>query len=105
MTDMFTLVLIGFLGGLVTGISPCILPVLPVLFFSGAQGAREPGNSTRKSGRNGTAAAAESTVDSGGGGVAVAQRPAPPTSSRARPYLVIAGLVVSFTLVTLFGSL
>ncbi len=37
MTDMFTLVLIGFLGGLITGISPCILPVLPVIFFSGAQ--------------------------------------------------------------------
>ena len=32
---MDTLVLIGFLGGLITGISPCILPVLPVIFFSG----------------------------------------------------------------------
>jgi len=30
------LVLIGFLGGLVTGISPCILPVLPVIFAAGA---------------------------------------------------------------------
>ncbi|AMM31581.1 hypothetical protein SA2016_0893 [Sinomonas atrocyanea] len=28
-------ILIGFLGGLITGISPCILPVLPVIFFSG----------------------------------------------------------------------
>ena len=28
-------VLIGFLGGLVTGISPCILPVLPVIFAAG----------------------------------------------------------------------
>ena len=33
---MITLVLIGFLGGLVTGISPCILPVLPVIFAAGA---------------------------------------------------------------------
>ncbi len=64
---MLTLALIGLIGGLVTGISPCILPVLPVIFFTGAQAA--------------------------------------PTVSRARPYLVIAGLVVSFTLVTLFGSL
>jgi cytochrome c biogenesis protein CcdA len=30
-----TVALIGFLGGLITGISPCILPVLPVVFFSG----------------------------------------------------------------------
>ncbi|GAA2967383.1 cytochrome c biogenesis protein DipZ [Actinokineospora diospyrosa] len=76
---MLTLALIGLVGGLVTGISPCILPVLPVLFFSGTQSAR---------------------LDAGGG-VAVAER----TVSRARPYLVIAGLVVSFTLVTLLGSL
>jgi cytochrome c biogenesis protein CcdA/thiol-disulfide isomerase/thioredoxin len=31
---MFTLVLIGFVGGLITGISPCVLPVLPVIFLS-----------------------------------------------------------------------
>ena len=37
---MYTLALIGFLGGLITGISPCILPVLPVIFFSGAQRGR-----------------------------------------------------------------
>jgi cytochrome c biogenesis protein CcdA/thiol-disulfide isomerase/thioredoxin len=30
------LILIGFLGGLVTGISPCVLPVLPVIFAAGA---------------------------------------------------------------------
>ena len=54
---MHTIALIGFLGGLITGISPCILPVLPVVFLSGV-------NSNRVS------------------------------SSAARPYLVIAGLVV-----------
>ncbi|MFC1408164.1 cytochrome c biogenesis protein DipZ [Streptacidiphilus sp. N1-12] len=32
---MITLLLIGFVGGLITGISPCILPVLPVIFLSG----------------------------------------------------------------------
>ena len=35
--DVVTLLLdLGFLGGLVTGISPCILPVLPVISASGA---------------------------------------------------------------------
>ncbi|MGI5500494.1 cytochrome c biogenesis protein DipZ [Lentzea sp. CA-135723] len=77
---MLTLALIGLIGGLVTGISPCILPVLPVIFFSG-----------------GTQSARTDT----GSGVALATKPA----SRSRPYLVIAGLVVSFSLVTLFGSL
>ena len=60
---MHTIALIGFLGGLITGISPCILPVLRVVFFSGAGG-----------------------------------------SSAARPFLVIAGLACSFSVVTLAGS-
>jgi len=55
---MLTLIAIGFIGGLITGISPCILPVLPVIFFAGS----------------------------------------------GRPYRVIAGLVVSFALVTLAGT-
>jgi len=37
---MFTLLAVGLLGGLVTGISPCILPVLPVVLPSGARCAR-----------------------------------------------------------------
>jgi len=65
-----TLALIGFLGGLITGISPCILPVLPVIFFSGGA------QSDRASG-----------------------------ASRWRPYQVILGLVVSFSVFTLLGSL
>jgi cytochrome c biogenesis protein CcdA/thiol-disulfide isomerase/thioredoxin len=71
-----SLALIGFLGGLITGISPCILPVLPVIFLSGgAQSAR----STEVTGRA--------------------------TVSRWRPYTVIAGLVVAFSIFTLLGSL
>lgn len=77
---MTTLIAIGFLGGLITGISPCILPVLPVIFFSGTQ--------------SGSPAAAQP------GAVATA----PALSSRLRPYLVIAGLVLSFSIVTLVGS-
>ena len=56
---MYTLVLIGFVGGLITAISPCVLPVLPVVLFSG--------------------------------------------TGRA-PYRVIAGLVLSFSLVALVGT-
>jgi len=42
---MVSLVLIGLLGGFITGISPCILPVLPVIFLSGgAQSAPGPGS-------------------------------------------------------------
>jgi hypothetical protein len=41
---LITLVLIGFLGGAITAISPCVLPVLPVVFLSGgAQGAGQEG--------------------------------------------------------------
>src|SRR5690554_4070750 len=36
--SLMDIVLIGLLGGLITGISPCILPVLPVIFLTaGAQ--------------------------------------------------------------------
>ncbi|MGK2865093.1 MAG: cytochrome c biogenesis protein DipZ [Mycobacterium sp.] len=82
---MTTLIVIGFLGGLITGISPCILPVLPVIFFSGT-----PGGST--------------TEPAGSGAVATEARPRRALSIRLRPYLVIAGLVLSFSLVTLVGS-
>ncbi|HEY1106913.1 MAG TPA: cytochrome c biogenesis protein DipZ [Agromyces sp.] len=76
---MLALALIGLAGGLITGISPCILPVLPVILLSGgAQSAR---------------------------GDATGTDPGSRSPSRWRPYLVIAGLVVSFSLVTLAGSL
>ncbi|MHC9296815.1 cytochrome c biogenesis protein DipZ [Mycobacterium sp. LTG2003] len=78
---MYTLVLIGFLGGLITGISPCILPVLPVIFFSGAQSARVSGDD---------------------GTTIVEAKPS--LAQTLRPYFVIAGLVVSFSAVTLVGS-
>ncbi len=40
---MLVLILIGFLGGLVTGISPCILPVVPVIFAAGASAGLDEG--------------------------------------------------------------
>ncbi len=60
---MIVLLGIGFLGGLITGISPCILPVVPVMVAGGAIG-----------------------------------------QSRWRPYLIIAGLIVSFSAFTLVGG-
>jgi cytochrome c biogenesis protein CcdA/thiol-disulfide isomerase/thioredoxin len=54
---------IAFLAGLITAISPCVLPVLPIL-LAGSAG----------------------------------------SSSRARPYAIVAGLVVSFTAFTLAGA-
>jgi cytochrome c biogenesis protein CcdA/thiol-disulfide isomerase/thioredoxin len=85
---MLTLAVIGFLGGLITGISPCILPVLPVIFFSGAQTGR-----TR------------SYADGGGfDGTATAIETRRSPSETLRPFRVIAGLVLSFSVVTLAGS-
>src|SRR3569833_2922039 len=44
---MVTLVLVGFVGGLITGISPCVLPVLPVVFLSSGAGGGRASNSRR----------------------------------------------------------
>jgi cytochrome c biogenesis protein CcdA/thiol-disulfide isomerase/thioredoxin len=57
------LLVVAFLGGLITGLSPCIVPVLPVVVAGGSTG-----------------------------------------TSRARPFLIIGGLVVSFSLTELVGS-
>jgi cytochrome c biogenesis protein CcdA/thiol-disulfide isomerase/thioredoxin len=57
---VLVLLLIGFLAGIVTAISPCVLPVLPVLLAGGASG--------------------------------------------RKPLRIVAGLVVSFSVFTLFAS-
>ncbi|HEX4430538.1 MAG TPA: cytochrome c biogenesis protein DipZ [Frankiaceae bacterium] len=77
---MITLVVVGLLGGLITSLSPCILPVLPIVLAAG--------------------------MTSSGASQSEAQ--AAPVRYRTRvrrPLLVVAGLVVSFSLATLFGSL
>ncbi len=60
---MGELLVVAFLGGLITGLSPCIVPVVPVVMAGGSS-----------------------------------------STSRARPYLIIAGLVTSFSLSVLFAS-
>lgn len=134
--DLLTLALIGLVGGLITGISPCILPVLPVVFFAGGVEAardpkptskspgdaeRRPVVATRTAAPKGMVVGAmaqpsfltrsPSAGDAGSSSaspVAVLDAPEPdPKRDRAaarRPYLVIAGLVTSFTLVTLVGT-
>jgi cytochrome c biogenesis protein CcdA/thiol-disulfide isomerase/thioredoxin len=57
------LLAVAFLGGLITGLSPCIVPVLPVVVAGGTT-----------------------------------------AGSRWRPFLIIAGLVLSFSLTELVGS-
>jgi cytochrome c biogenesis protein CcdA/thiol-disulfide isomerase/thioredoxin len=114
---MLQLALIGLLGGLITGISPCILPVLPVIFLSGGvQGARK-GVVKDKTSDAGTASGGQVTggvVPAGSAGsVATETRPtAVELKAEAkrkrhagwRPYLVILGLVISFSVFTLVGS-
>ena len=57
---MIILLVIGFLAGVVTAVSPCVLPVLPILLAAGASG--------------------------------------------RKPFRIVAGLVASFTLFTLFAA-
>ena len=77
---MITLIVVGFLAGVITSISPCVLPVLPVVLTAG---------STHR-----TPVAAPTGEPEGG------QR-----RWLWRPYGIVAGLVLSFCLSTLFGSL
>jgi cytochrome c biogenesis protein CcdA/thiol-disulfide isomerase/thioredoxin len=43
-----TLVLIGLVGGIITGLSPCVLPVLPVVFLGGGASAESGAGSGRR---------------------------------------------------------
>ncbi|MCX5387374.1 cytochrome c biogenesis protein CcdA [Streptomyces sp. NBC_00083] len=75
---MLVLILIGLLGGLITAVSPCILPVLPVVFLAGG-----PGTDTRARPAKDTGKARQ--------------------ARNRRPYAVVAGLVLSFSFFTLLG--
>jgi cytochrome c biogenesis protein CcdA/thiol-disulfide isomerase/thioredoxin len=74
-----TLILIGLVGGIITGLSPCVLPVLPVVFLGGGVGQDPSVGQNTSAGRN-------------------------PEPTRRRPYLVVLGLTLSFAVFTLFGS-
>ena len=81
---MLTLVLVGVLAGAVTAVSPCVLPVLPAVFFGAGSTVAE--TSPRE-------------IHTGGRTVgAVAVR-------RDGAIRVVTGLVLSFAVLTLTGSL
>jgi cytochrome c biogenesis protein CcdA/thiol-disulfide isomerase/thioredoxin len=81
---LIALVLIGLVGGMITGISPCILPVLPVVFLS--SGVRRPDSPEPKR-------------------QSAAQRRRQARAAARRPFLVVAGLALSFSVFTLLGTL
>src|SRR5215470_15566992 len=78
------LVVVGIVAGFLAGISPCILPVLPVVLVAAAP----PGSAGSPGGEL-------------AGGEPVSQMP---RGGLARPLAVIAGLVLSFSLFVLVGS-
>ena len=84
---MLTLLLIGVLAGAVTAVSPCVLPVLPVVFFgAGTLTATGVGSPVQRSAGGGTL-----------GTVGVVRR--------GGAVRIVAGLVLSFAVLTLTGSL
>ena len=101
---MVTLILIGFLGGLITGLSPCVLPILPVIFFAGGTVVGATGTAAS------SPAAAQPVMATVG---APAPTHVPASTARAqvtrqrrsrRPLKIIAGLILSFSVFTLAGS-
>jgi cytochrome c biogenesis protein CcdA/thiol-disulfide isomerase/thioredoxin len=83
------LVLVGIVAGFLAGISPCILPVLPVVLVAGAAPPLNPESPAAAAGpaeRTGASATARARV------------------GLAQPVAVIAGLVLSFSLLILAGS-
>jgi cytochrome c biogenesis protein CcdA/thiol-disulfide isomerase/thioredoxin len=73
------LIVVGFVAGVIAGISPCILPVLPVVLVAGATTA-EPDVA-------GTTTTLKSRL-----------------KTQRRPLMVVAGVVVSFSFLVLAGS-
>ncbi|HEY2575619.1 MAG TPA: cytochrome c biogenesis protein CcdA [Streptosporangiaceae bacterium] len=95
---MAGLVIVSIVAGFLAGISPCILPVLPLLLVAGsttvAGAAKDPGTPGTGTERTGTAGTA----------TAAAPQARLPRAGLARPLAVIVGLVLSFSLLVLAGS-
>jgi cytochrome c biogenesis protein CcdA/thiol-disulfide isomerase/thioredoxin len=81
---MLGLIVVGIVAGFLAGISPCILPVLPVVLVAGASAPTAASSPDRDSSPEG------------------AWTPAKP--GLARSLAVIGGLVLSFSLIVLAGS-
>ena len=99
------LVIIGFVAGIVCGISPCILPVLPVILVAGATSANGPttgatARPVRKVPPSGDTLLPKPGTETVSAAVLTKSR----WQAQARPVSVVAGLVVSFSLLILAGS-
>jgi len=81
---MLGLIVVGIVAGFLAGISPCILPVLPVVLVAGAS------------------SPPSASWPAGAGTREDARPPAKP--GLARSLAVIGGLVLSFSLIVLAGS-
>ena len=109
--------LLGLLGGFITGISPCILPVLPVLFL-GAAGGRDSASSSNEAGAARSSASSDEAkagidpalfrlapgVNLGGEAPKKAVKTDGSDSVTRRPVLIVLGLVTSFMIITVAGS-
>ena len=104
--------LLGLLGGFITGISPCILPVLPALFL-GAAGSRDSASSSNEAARSSeeSKAGVDSSlfrlapgVNLGGETPKKAVKADGIESVTRRPVLIVLGLVTSFMIITVAGS-
>jgi cytochrome c biogenesis protein CcdA/thiol-disulfide isomerase/thioredoxin len=109
LASLIELLVVGFVAGIVCGISPCILPVLPVILVAGATA---PVPVEQKSPVN-TQVSASTSSGARRGAVRTRERVAPPTAAerrpshwrgQSRPFSVVLGLVVSFSLLILIGS-
>ena len=90
--------LLGLVGGLVTGVSPCVLPVLPAVFLSGGVGNRVTDDGIHRAPADIRTAAPAAPAPAATAATAA-------TTSRRRPYLIVAGLALSFAIFTLLGTL
>ncbi len=117
---MLLLYVIGFVAGIVAGISPCILPVLPVVLVAGAttpstEDATTETSKPSEEAPDATPRRIPAGTRGSGDTLRVAPRPPRPAAHRVlrddrprgrsyRSFAVVAGLVVSFSIVTLVGS-
>ena len=99
---MLVLIAIGFVAGLITSISPCILPVLPVVLAAGVTR-----QSTEAAASTPTPATTSTRASTPPRYVITAPSKVPGRRLHVtswRPYSVVAGLVITFSAATLFGT-
>ena len=113
---MIGLVLVGVVAGFLAGISPCILPVLPVVLVAGATGSggARPGRTQQADPASARTTRQAVTVQGAARQTATPTGPPQPPGTRdpsvpqkvglARALAVVAGLIISFSLLILAGS-